>query len=241
MLAAQGSLLDSATEPSYDPAFATVIRTDLGRGAWLDVVSGWLTGAETLLDRVLEAAPWAAHERWMYDKVVAEPRLSTRGWVDPPDPVLGMAEALGRRYELDLSAVSANLYRDGRDSVAWHGDTAGRRVATTVVAILVLGSPRRFLPAARRGCGLPVDAGVWRPARDGRHLPADVGARRSEMRRRRGQGGPDVPRARGVLTALLSGPPGRCRRRTGRPYAAVRVGRAGHRVGPASGWGGRTR
>ncbi len=151
MLAAQGSLLDSATEPTYDPAFGAATRTDLGRGAWLEVVPGWLAGAETLLDRVLEAAPWAAHERWMYDKVVAEPRLSTRSWSDPPDPVLGMAAALGRRYELDLSAVSANLYRDGRDSVAWHGDTAGRRVATTVVAILVLGAPRRFLLRPRGG------------------------------------------------------------------------------------------
>lgn len=151
MLAAQGSLLDLATEPEFDPAFATISRTDLGRGAWLDLVPGWLTGADTLLDRILAAAPWAAHERWMYDKVVSEPRLSTRGWMDPPEPVLAMAAALTRRYGLSLDAVSANLYRDGRDSVAWHGDTAGRRVATTVVAIVVLGAPRRFLLRPRGG------------------------------------------------------------------------------------------
>lgn len=151
MLAVQGSLLDAATEPAHDPAFGAVTRTDLGCGAWLDLVPGWLSGAETLLDRVLTAAPWAAHKRWMYDKVVSEPRLSTRGWVGAPDPVPAMARALTGRYAADVSAVSANLYRDGRDSVAWHGDTAGRRVSTTVVAIVVLGAPRRFLLRPRGG------------------------------------------------------------------------------------------
>jgi alkylated DNA repair dioxygenase AlkB len=58
---------------------------------------------------------------------------------------------LSARYGLDLSAVSANLYRDGRDSVAWHGDTLGRQVATTVVAIVSLGSVRPFLLRPKGG------------------------------------------------------------------------------------------
>lgn len=151
MLSGQASLLDIALEPAYDVGFTAAARTELGLGAWLDLVPGWLAGAETLLERVVSAAPWAGHERWMYDKVVTEPRLSTRGWADPPDPVHSMGAALSARYGLDLSAVSANLYRDGQDSVAWHGDTAGRRVATTVVAIVVLGAPRRFLLRPRGG------------------------------------------------------------------------------------------
>ena len=44
-----------------------------------------------------------------------------------------------------LVAITANLYRDGNDSVAWHGDRIGRKHADTVVAILSLGSTRRFL------------------------------------------------------------------------------------------------
>ncbi len=151
MMATQGSLLDVADEPSVDTAFARATRADLGRGAWLDMVPGWIDGADILLDRVVAAAPWASHDRWMYDRMLTEPRLSTRGWAAPPEPVLGMVDALSGRYGLALDAVSANLYRDGRDSVAWHGDTAGRRVATTVVAIAVLGAPRRFLLRPRGG------------------------------------------------------------------------------------------
>ena len=148
----QGSLLDTEDEPGFDPGFGGVVRTDLGGGAWLDLVPGWVRGATALLDQIIAAAPWAAHERRMYDHVVAEPRLSTRGWQGAPVPVPALAAALSGRYGLALSAVSANYYRDGRDSVAWHGDTAGRRVATTVVAIVVLGEPRRFL-LRRRGGG----------------------------------------------------------------------------------------
>jgi alkylated DNA repair dioxygenase AlkB len=62
-----------------------------------------------------------------------------------------MAAALGRHYGTDLATVSANLYRDGRDSVAWHGDRVGRRRAEAVVAIVSLGSPRRFLLRPKGG------------------------------------------------------------------------------------------
>ena len=35
-----------------------------------------------------------------------------------------MARALHGRYGVRFDALGANLYRDGRDSVAWHGDRA---------------------------------------------------------------------------------------------------------------------
>jgi alkylated DNA repair dioxygenase AlkB len=81
----------------------------------------------------------------MYDRIVAEPRLTTRAWDDPPAPLPAMADALSAHYGCDLSTVSANLYRDGRDSVAWHGDRVGRQRQHTIVAIVSLGEPRRFL------------------------------------------------------------------------------------------------
>ena len=151
MLAVQGSLWDVAEQAGSDLDFAAARRSDFGSGAWLEVVPGWVRGAESLFDLVVEAAPWAGHERWMYDRMVTEPRLSTRGWADAPDPVPAMATAVSDRYGLRLDAISANFYRDGQDSVAWHGDTSGRRVATTVVAIAVLGAPRRFLLRPRGG------------------------------------------------------------------------------------------
>lgn len=150
-VAFQPSLLAGAAEPSADPSFHGAARRFLGAGAWVDVVPGWVDGADTLFDRVFESAPWQAKERAMYDRWVAEPRLTTRSWPRPPDPVPAMAAALTSHYGINLSATSANLYRDGNDSVAWHGDTAGRHRETTVVAIVSLGAPRPFLLRPKGG------------------------------------------------------------------------------------------
>ncbi len=147
----QPSLLASDERPAPDPGATALPRRDLGSGAWLDVVPRRVTGADTLYLDVLERAPWQAHRRMMWERVVDEPRLSTGGWTDPPAPLTDLADQLSDLYRLDLRAVSANWYRDGRDSVAWHGDTAGRRRDTAVVAILSLGSPRRFLLRPKGG------------------------------------------------------------------------------------------
>ncbi len=135
-------------------------RIALSRGAWLDVVPGWLRGADDLFERLIEAVPWRAGRRWMYDQVVAVPRLLCHYGADEPlpDPVLADARcALDGRYhpEIGESLCTAGLclYRDGRDSVAWHGDTSGRRVRETVVAIVSLGTPRALALRPRGGGG----------------------------------------------------------------------------------------
>ena len=140
----QQSLLD-AVDPVCDDAFVGVDRRDLGGGAWMETVPRWVDGADSLLATVLAEAPWTEHTRPMYDQIVLEPRLSTGLWFDPPPVVARMADALSKRFDRDLCKVTANLYRDGRDSVAWHGDRVGRESDDTVVAIVSLGSPRRFL------------------------------------------------------------------------------------------------
>ncbi|HEY8524780.1 MAG TPA: alpha-ketoglutarate-dependent dioxygenase AlkB [Acidimicrobiales bacterium] len=137
--------------PRGDPAFAGAERRDLGSGAWVEHVPGWLAGADELFEAVLTAAPWQARERPMYDRMVAEPRLTTGEWRDPPAPIPELGRMLSERYEHQLTVVSANLYRDGRDSVAWHGDRIGRRTDETVVALVSLGSPRRFLLRPKGG------------------------------------------------------------------------------------------
>jgi alkylated DNA repair dioxygenase AlkB len=143
-LAWQPSLLD-APDPGFDASFASAHRRDLGEGAWLELAPRWLDGADALLGTVLSTAPWDENEREVYDRVVVEPRLSTGLWFDPPAPIAAMADSLSERFERDLCKVTANLYRNGRDSVAWHGDRVGRARDDTVVAILSLGSTRRFL------------------------------------------------------------------------------------------------
>ena len=62
-----------------------------------------------------------------------------------------VGRAIGEHYGIGLPSFSANYYRDGNDSVAWHGDNSGKLVETTVVAIVSLGSPRRLLLRPKGG------------------------------------------------------------------------------------------
>jgi len=155
----QESLLDMADEPVLSVLGSTVRRRPLSRGAWVDLRPGWLTGSGAVFGRLLETVPWRAEKRHMYDRVVAVPRLLCFYGEDAPlpDPVLTAArEALDAHYGPELGepfrTAGLCLYRDGRDSVAWHGDTIGRgRTEDTMVAILSLGTPRPLVLRPRGG------------------------------------------------------------------------------------------
>lgn len=134
-------------------------RTSLAQGAWVDVHRNWVGGADEVFSTLVEEVPWRAEQRPMYDRVVDVPRLlHTYGVRAPlPHPALGEAmDALSAHYlpELGEPFVTAGCcyYRDGRDSVAWHGDTIGRgRTQDTMVAIVSFGDPRRLLLRPRAG------------------------------------------------------------------------------------------
>ena len=158
----QTSLFDlpaDHAEPSLGPLGGLVTRQVLGRGAWVDVLPGWLSGADALFDHLLEHVPWQAERRQMYERVVDVPRLLCfYGESEPlPHPALVTArEALNAHYVPELgepfTTAGLCLYRDGRDSVAWHGDTIGRgRMEDTMVAIVSLGSPRHLMLRPRGG------------------------------------------------------------------------------------------
>jgi alkylated DNA repair dioxygenase AlkB len=159
----QGSLLDLADENAAEarpgPLGRTVRRTPLTRGAWVDVRPGWLTGAADLFGRLVDQVPWRAEKRQMYDRVVDVPRLLCFYGEDEvlPDPALAECRsALNAHYGPELGEPFATaglcLYRDGRDSVAWHGDTIGRGSSEdTMVAIVSLGSPRALMLRPRGG------------------------------------------------------------------------------------------
>jgi alkylated DNA repair dioxygenase AlkB len=155
----QASLLGVDEELGFGPLGSAVRRMPLERGAWLDVRPGWVSGADTLFERLAETVPWRAERRKMYDKVVDVPRLLKFYDEDEPlpDPMLEDAlRALNGHYAAELGepfrTAGLCLYRDGRDSVAWHGDTMGRGgTEDTMVAIISVGSPRPLLLRPRGG------------------------------------------------------------------------------------------
>src|ERR671917_189325 len=163
--AVQTSLFDLGDQPAAEDGFALgplggmVARQVLGRGAWVDLLPGWLSGTDSLFDDLQERVPWRAERRQMYERVVDVPRLVCfYGDDDPlPHPDLVTArEYLNAHYRAELgepfTSAGLCLYRDGRDSVAWHGDTIGRsKTEDTMVAIVSLGSPRSFLLRPRAG------------------------------------------------------------------------------------------
>ncbi|KFG77127.1 alpha-ketoglutarate-dependent dioxygenase AlkB [Streptomyces mutabilis] len=156
----QGSLFDQADEVRLGP-LGGLRRTDLGAGAWIDLLPGWLSGADALFERLATEVPWRAERRAMYDQVVDVPRLlAFYGAGDAlPHPLLTEARsALTAHYadELGEPFTTAGLchYRDGRDSVAWHGDRIGRGARQdTMVAILSVGAPRDLLLRPMGGGG----------------------------------------------------------------------------------------
>jgi len=155
----QGSLLEVAGEIGPGSLGSSVRRTVLDRGAWIDVRPGWLAGADALFERLSERVPWRGERRQMYDRMVDVPRLLCFYDEDEalPDPALDAAKrALDRHYAAALGepfrTAGLCLYRDGRDSVAWHGDTIGRgSTHDTMVAIISIGAPRDLLLRPRGG------------------------------------------------------------------------------------------
>ena len=134
-------------------------RRLLTRGAWVDVQRSWLADPDAVFSALAGEVPWRAERREMYDSVVDVPRLVHTYLAGAPLPHPALVEArtaLSRHYlpELGEPFVTAGccFYRDGRDSVAWHGDTIGRgRTDDTMVAIVSVGDPRRLLLRPRGG------------------------------------------------------------------------------------------
>ncbi len=148
----QGSLLDAGT-PAFDPSLSHLVRIDLDERCWLDHVPSWLGGSDQVFDELLDRLSWSRPEVHMYDRTVEQPR-STAGFAlgsryDFPY-VDAMSAALGEHYGVTFGSVWCNLYCDGHDSVAWHGDRVLRDRSDGLVVIVSVGHRRRFLikPAA---------------------------------------------------------------------------------------------
>ena len=152
----QPSLFALDEEPEIDASFHTLRRIQLDDESWVDHAPGWASGTERLFEELLAGTKWEQRSRHMYDKRVLEPRL-TAHWnaasgepLNPP--VLEyMRTALSAHYEREFDSAGFNLYRDGRDSVAWHADRIAKEIEDPIVALVSLGEPRKFLLRPKGG------------------------------------------------------------------------------------------
>jgi len=145
----QPSLLDGG-EPAPSTSYAGLRRIRLDERSWVDHCPGWLSGSDAVFEELAAAARWRQRTVHMYDRVLPEPRL-TAGWstdanaADSPPVLSTMCRALSERYGVEFDRVWVNLYRDGRDSVAWHGDRNRMVMTNPIVATVSLGGRRMFL------------------------------------------------------------------------------------------------
>jgi alkylated DNA repair dioxygenase AlkB len=141
---------------AVDAEFRTLQRVVLDDDSWIDHRAGWLSGADDVFSELVAALPWGQRDVVMFERKLAEPRLTwwweaASGEPEPLPILAEMRRVLARHYRVDLDSIGANWYRDGHDSVAWHGDRE-RRLPQPLVAIVSVGAPRPFL-VRRRGGG----------------------------------------------------------------------------------------
>lgn len=131
----------------FDASLRGLTRQDIGRGAWLDYAQNAVAGHMQLFEHLERTTRWHEASQRMYDKTVQMPRLYAVLPEDGPGhPVLEQIRAtLEARYGERFPRLSLALYRDGSDSVAWHGDRIARRMDEALVATISIGGARRFL------------------------------------------------------------------------------------------------
>ena len=143
----QPSLLGGGAPAVDAAALARLRHIDLDGDAWVEHLPGWVSGHEALLDHLARTTAWRSERRLMYDRMDDVPRLVAGLPADGPGhPVLEqIRRLLDARYRTRFIHLSLGYYRDGNDSVAWHGDTTARDLPQAIVATISLGEPRKFL------------------------------------------------------------------------------------------------
>jgi alkylated DNA repair dioxygenase AlkB len=151
----QPTLFDRGLPPAVDAGALTGLRRVLlDEKAWVEHLPAWVAGEDALMDALVRGTDWRSERRQMYDRMVEVPRLVAALPDDGPGHPLieRMRAILSERYATAFTRISMGYYRDGGDSVAWHGDYVAREMdEPTVVATVSLGAPRRFLLRPRGG------------------------------------------------------------------------------------------
>jgi alkylated DNA repair dioxygenase AlkB len=145
----QPSLFDGGPA-LLDVSYTGLRRIVLDERSWIDYCPNWLAGSDEVFELLAGQARWQQRTVHMYDRNVLEPRL-TAGWsadtgdTQAPPILCQMAMALSQRYTVGFDRIWVNLYRDGADSVAWHGDRNRLVMTRPLVATVSLGARRKFV------------------------------------------------------------------------------------------------
>jgi alkylated DNA repair dioxygenase AlkB len=151
----QVSLFGALEEPAGDASFTGLRRIALDATSWLDHVPGWLAGEQVVFDRLVEGLVWRQRTVTMWEKRLPEPRLTA--WWTPdegPEPLPVLADlrrSLSVHYAEAFDSIGFNCYRNGADSVAWHGDRHRHHIDDPVVAIVSVGAARPLRIRPRGG------------------------------------------------------------------------------------------
>jgi alkylated DNA repair dioxygenase AlkB len=139
---------DPARTPAIDvAAFGAATEHRLDDHSWITHVPGLLVGHQQLLAELATLDVWEQRQRWMYDRLVDEPRL-TGEYVDlsaAPALLIELAATLGERLGVPYDRIWMNWYRNHSDGTGWHADRPAHKAPTAIVPVLSIGAPRRFL------------------------------------------------------------------------------------------------
>ncbi|CAB3694526.1 alpha-ketoglutarate-dependent dioxygenase AlkB [Paraburkholderia rhynchosiae] len=110
-------------------------------------------------DEALHNIGWSSHQRMMYEREVAVPRLIAtfmRESADLPAPLGQAFEAVRSLVGAPFNRVGLNFYRDENDSVAPHSDKTAKLLRGQPIAIVSLGASRRMTIRPKKGPGRAV-------------------------------------------------------------------------------------
>jgi alkylated DNA repair dioxygenase AlkB len=145
---------DNVAAPIINPdAFAAATEHRLDEHSWITHVPGLLIGHRRLVDELATVGPWEQRQRWMFNRLVDEPRL-TGEYTDlgsAPQLLGEIAPVLSAHCGVPYDRIWMNWYRDHNDGTGWHADRPANRPDTATVPVLSLGAPRRFLVRSSGG------------------------------------------------------------------------------------------
>lgn len=145
--------LSTLTDDLFAPAMVRLVDdAEGGIRYWPDAADP--ATARAWFDALQARAAWTHLQRPMYDRIVDVPRLLANYAVDalPDDlPLAALLACVQAKVPAPYSHIGMNLYRDGHDSVAMHGDKLHTVAARHPITLVSLGAPRRMLIRAREG------------------------------------------------------------------------------------------